>query len=340
MRAGSDAAAAQLSNNWVWNAEDLYYAPGSGSLVEDEDALAGRAWLGRGGVDAPGAWYGPYTCALPPSALYDVIFRVKTSSVGAGDVGLATLDVVDHQAGGGLRVYDLRALASSDLSRANTYEEVRLALDYRTPGTSPTSPECAAGYGLEFRTWFSGAADLYLDRVAVFAAAQPLTSGATSSLPWTLRDEDGAQRLLVRLLDQAGNATEQALTVGLDRAAPRWFHYGLGSVWVQDAHAGLDPQRAAWSASHDGGATWGDWQALTRPIPPGTTQAIPLNAPDRGGTHVRFRIADMLGHESESDAIALRAEPTVPPTPTPTATPRPDQDQGLVLLPLILCAQP
>ena len=228
-----------------------------------------------------------------------------------------------------MRLYDQRALSANDLSRANSYEEIGLALDYR--GASPT---CEAGHGIEFRTWFSGAGDLYLDRVAVFAAAQPLTAGTTSPVSWTLRDEDGPQRLLVRLLDQAGNAAEHELTVGLDRAAPIWFHYGVGSVWVQDRHAGLDPHRAEWAMSQDGGATWGAWQPLTMAIPPGTTQAIPLNAPDKSGTHVRFRLADMLGQQSESDAIPLRT------SPAPTATPRPDQNREPVLLPLILSTRP
>ncbi len=323
------ATAVQFSNDWVWHAEDLSYTPGSGIAVEDETALSERPWLGRGGIDIPGAWYGPYTCALPTYTVYNVYFRLKTPHNGE-DMGLATLDVVDHQgSGGAMRLYDQRALSANDLSRANTYEEIGLALDYRT-----ASPTCEAGHGIEFRTWFSGAGDLYLDRVAVFAAARPLAEGTTSAVSWTLRDEDGPQRLLVRLLDQAGNAAEHELTVGLDRAAPHWFHYGVGSVWVQDRHAGLDPQSAEWSASHDGGATWDDWQPLTLAIPPGTTQAIPLNAGDKSGTHVRFRLADMLGQQSESDAIPLRA------APTPTATPRPDQNEAPVLLPLILSVTP
>jgi hypothetical protein len=327
------ATAVQFSNDWVWNAQDLSYTPGSGIAIDDDTALSGKPWLGRGGIDTPGAWYGPYTCALPTHTVYDVYFRYKTSDNG-GDTGLATLDVVDHQASDHtIRIYDQRALSTSDFGRANTYEDVRLAMDYRG-GRSEAPPTCEAGHGVEFRTWFSSAGDLYLDRVAVFAAARPLMGGTTSTVSWTLSDEDGPQRLLVRLLDQAGNAAEHELTVGLDRAAPHWFHYGVGSVWVQDRHAGLDPQRAEWSTSHDGGGTWSNWQPLTLTIPPGTTQAIPLNAGDKSGTHIRFRLADMLGQQSESAAIPLRA------APTPTATPRPDQNETPVLLPLILSVTP
>ncbi|MBC7235774.1 MAG: SpoIID/LytB domain-containing protein [Chloroflexi bacterium] len=343
----ADATVVQFSNDWLWEGEELYHAPGSGTIVEDGEASNGRVWWGQGKLDAPGAWYGPYTCDLPSWKSYEVYFRLKTPDRD-GDVGLATLDIADNQtSGSGARTYTLRPLSSADFSRAGVYEEFRLALDYRSQWPTCAAPD--ARDGLEFRTWFSGVGDLFLDRVIAFGAPQPMAP----QVAWALRDVEGPQRLIVRFRDQAGNTHDQELKVGVDRTPPQWFHYGPGSVWVQDRHSGLDTARAEWASSSDGGLTWDPWQPLSLPVPSGTTLGVPLRAPVESGTHVRFRIADRLGHMSESQAIALQStpvptlsptpavEPTVPtliaPTPEPTV---PTTPQPRLFLPLALRPAP
>ena len=344
---GSEATSVQFSNNWAWEGEDLYHEPGTGHVVADAEALNGQAWHGRAGVDQPGGWYGPYTCALPSWRDYDIVFRLRTPDCIA-DVGLATLDVADNQVdGGNTRVYALRSLASRDFGRDDTYEDFSLPLAYCSKWPTCEDPDISDG--LEFRTWFSGAGDLTLDRVTVFGAPQTLSS---SPLYWTVRDVEGAQTVIVRFRDRAGNATDRVLTINLDMTPPQWSEYGMRSVTVRDTLSGLDTTSAAWSVSGDGGMTWASWQPLSVESSPGITVPVQVVAPESPGTHLRFRILDMAGNASESVPQALPTTPTITPTPgetgTPTASPTPETTVpaetmtptatplGHLMLPLIL----
>ncbi|MFH1085355.1 MAG: SpoIID/LytB domain-containing protein, partial [Chloroflexota bacterium] len=246
----SDATRVQYSNAWVWEGEDLHHAPGTGARVSDAGALNGAAWLGRGGQDAPGGWYGPYTCLFSTWRSYDVYYRLRAPSDGTS-VGLATLDVADDQ---GRRVYDQRALAAADFARSDAYEEFRLALRYGSRW--PTCDDPDVRDGLEFRVWFSGAGDLALDRVTVFSAPEPVAP----VLSWSGLSAEGTQALLVRLLDDAGNASDHTLTVGLDLPPPQWLA-ATERPCVRDLLAGLAPESAAWSASSDSAQTWGAWRS-------------------------------------------------------------------------------
>jgi len=303
-----DATAVQFSNSWVWEGESLYHQPNSGLAVADNQAANGQTWLGRGGVDQAGVWYGPYTCELPDWRDYQVFFRLKTTDR-SRDVELALLDIADDQ---GRRVYIQRSLMAADLAKNNTYEELRLDLAYK--GCSPTCDDPDISDGIEFRTAFRGNGDLYLDRISVFGIPRP----AQSPVAWDVRAVEGPQTVLVRLLDAAGNASEQAVTVRLDLTPPQWSQYGERSVWVQDTLSGLDTESAAWTASTDWGHTWGEWQPLAVEATAGTTAAVKLTVPEQGATNWQFRIKDRAGNVSES---ALHGLPT--PTPTATMTPTP-----------------
>jgi hypothetical protein len=315
--ADSDATHVQFSNAWRWEGEALPHAAGTGLAVADAQAANGLAWLGRGGVDAPGAWYGPYTCALPGGRAYTVVHRLKVSANDA-DVGLATLDVADDQ---GRRIFGERPLSALDFARVGAYQDVALALPY-----TDQAPTCAipgAEDGLEFRVWFSGAGDLYWDRVTVFGALEPLTVPIT----WLVPSVEGEQIVIVRLLDAAGNATEREVLVRLDLTSPIWATSGDNAACATDALSGPDGATAEWALSHDGGQTWSGWQPVAQVTYPEPGRAC-LAVTPTGGTHLRFRIADMAGNSSISaPQPAVWATPGPSPTPTltltPTSTPSP-----------------
>jgi hypothetical protein len=306
----TDAHAVQLTS-WVWEGESLPHSPAGGTAVADALALNGMALLGRAGVDQPGAWYGPYYCALTSWRSYDVYFRLRSPSAGTA-AGLATLDIADQ---GGRRVYATRPLSGLDLPSAVNYEEVRLPLVYE--GAWPTCQTGDAQDGLEFRTWFSGAGDLYLDRVAVYTAAA--TPAATYS--WQLADRQGQQDLWVRFLDQAGNAREVRLAVGLDTQAPVWQQSQPGMVSVLDATSGINPATLRYATLASGSSTWSAWLPLGLDVSPGHTQAVSIPLPAMAGGQVRLRVEDMAGNVGES--AALSAEPTLTPVSSPTSTATP-----------------
>jgi hypothetical protein len=308
-----DAAAMQLSNDWIWEGEDLCHAGGTGRVINDTQALNGQAWFGEGGVDLPGGWYGPYTCALPSWQDYEVCFRLKTSD-NATTEGLATLDVVDDQ---GNRRYDERGLLGTDFARSDSYEDFCLRLDYGS--TWPTCQRAGSDDGLEFRTWFSGLGDLYLDRVAVFSQLQPVPS----SMVWDVREVEGTQKVIVRFLDEAGNAYDQVVEVNVDMSVPQWLSYASHSAVVEDGVSGLDADSATWSVSHDGGDTWGDWQRLSLTVSSGITDPVQLTAPSDPGGHLRFRIQDVAGNVSESAPLTPMPSVTPSVTSSPTATQEP-----------------
>jgi len=275
-----------FSPGWTWEGETLEHE--IGTLVSDSGASQGMAWLGRSGVDAHGAWFGPYTCALPAGD-YEVFYRLRTDVITAGP-GLATVDIAGNQ---GAITYGYRPIAPDDFAGL-AYQEFSLPLAYSS------IPACQPGYnGLEFRTWYSGAGNLWLDQVRVFTA--PVT---TSDIHlWPASAQDGLSTLSVRLLDLAGNAATHELVVGVDRTSPYWSGtYGSG-YWGADATSGLDVARAMWQQSFDGGSTWSAWQPVTLRAASGTKSLALFytDIPDQG--LVRYRALDLAGNESISPAV-------------------------------------
>ncbi len=293
----TDAVSMALSSGWSWEGESLYHQ--TGVLAADPAASGGRAWLGRGGVDPSGPWYGPYTCALPAGRGYQVVFTLKTDQY-TSSAGLATLDVADGVQG---LTYALRPMAGDDLT-SGAYQEFVLPLDY-----AQAAPSCGLAQpnkGLEFRTWFSGAGNLWLDRVQVFTAPEPLAA----TLWWDLPSAEGSAKATVRLLDAAGNAANHEITVGVDRTPPAWVLADGSGYWVRDRLAGLDVGRAAWSHSSDGGQTWGDWQPLTVAGAMGVHSAVLLYADAPTDGHVRYLAMDLAGNETVSPALPAGNIPT------------------------------
>jgi len=183
-----------FSHNWLWEGEDLRHKTNSGQVVSDTEALNGLAWQGRAGTDQAGCWFGPYTYALPPGQPYRAYFRLKTSDA-ITTAEVAYLDVVDN---GGAQVFGLRRLRGLDFRQAGVYQEIGVDLNYTATGTM----------GLEFRTFWRGNADLWLDRVLV--TTYPITY--TSSVTWTLAG-GGPQTIYAKFVDGAGNVSPDATAV-------------------------------------------------------------------------------------------------------------------------------
>ena len=293
-----DAVAVQFSNGWIWEGEDLQHD--TGERVDDPEALNGVAWRGTAG-GVLGWWYGPYALDLPAWKNYQVSFRLKAPQP-SGTTPLAFLDVVDNRS---TRTYASRPLVGDDFATPR-YEE--FSLDLALGAIAPTYN--GEQNGLEFRTWFQGVGDLYLDRVAVFGTPRPLPAA-----PWGARNVEGEQTVLVRLLDRAGNALDIPVQVRLDLAPPQVVETAKGAVVVRDTVSGLDPASAAWSSSSDGGKTWSPWRAIpvsgTPTLPPtatvGLTEDLHLAAPEGTAGLIRLRVRDMAGHW-----LVLPGSPSIP----------------------------
>lgn len=284
------ATAVQFSNGWTWEGEELRHQVGR--IISDDAASGGRA------VQAspeevtdgnPRFWYGPYTCALPRGRSYEAAFRLRTPSRAIAQE-LARLDVVDSQ---GLREHAKRSLTGQDFAWGGAYEELAVPFDYPADRVTCLG---AAEDGLEFRTWYRGVAELTLDRVTVWSAPQSMAP----SVWWDVRPQDGHQVVTVRFLDAAGNATDVAVTVGIDTTPPTWASVQAASATVHDAGSGLNLASAAYALSTDGGRTWGAWQKLSLAGGSGTITTLQLQAPDPTGSVARFRIADNAGNISYS----------------------------------------
>jgi hypothetical protein len=140
---------------------------------------------------------------------------------------------------------------------------------------------------------------------------------------WDVREVEGTQKVIVRFLDEAGNAYDQVVEVNVDMSVPQWLSYASHSAVVEDGVSGLDADSATWSVSHDGGDTWGDWQRLSLTVSSGITDPVQLTAPSDPGGHLRFRIQDVAGNVSESAPLAPMPSVTPSVTSSPTATQEP-----------------
>ncbi len=193
---GSGLQKMAISHNWIWEGEDLPHQTNSGVKIYDSEALNGYTWQGRAGVHTPGYWYGPYTFKLLPGRAYRAYFRLKTSNVNTTEV-VTILDVVDHTTDSQgrlvLRPLGLLYLRGIDFREPNVYQEFGVDLSYTNQGT----------LGLEFRTYFTGAADLALDRVLVVTYPEPYQDAITMQLA----EGETLGSLRIKFIDGAGNVS-------------------------------------------------------------------------------------------------------------------------------------
>jgi len=202
---GSGLQKMAFSHDWIWEGEDLPHQTNSGVKINDPEALNGYAWQGQAGVHSPGYWYGPYTFELSPGQAYRAYFRLKSSNVNTTNV-VAILDVVDHttdsQGNFVLRPLGLLYLRGIDFRESNVYQEFGVDLNYTNQGT----------LGLEFRTYFTGAADLALDRVLVVTYPEPYQEAITMPLA----EGETVGNLRIKFIDGAGNVSADSIPIPLN----------------------------------------------------------------------------------------------------------------------------
>ena len=306
----TDCTDMQFGAGWRWEGEDLFHAPGTGQVVADAAAANGRAWLGRAG-DSPGPWYGPYFCGLPYPGDYEAVFWLRSGQSGS-EVTVAELDVADQA---GTRILaGPWPLGASDFA-AGRYQPFRLRFRYPDRGSS-----CQGGGndGLELRTWFKAAADLWLDRVEILTAPQPFAAAYWFALPRA----EGRYLVEVRFLDRLGNVSPvYSQTVTVDHTAPVFGPPSPSGVPVEDPLAGLDAASAAFSLS-DNAMDWGDWRPASLVLSDGGTSGTIAAQPDWIGNCVRLRVQDRAGNVAYSAPTVWHPagpQPTPDPSLPPTA---------------------
>jgi len=281
-----DAAQMLLSNGWLWEGEALEHR--TGKVVSDEDAWNGLALRGAKGTDAAGWWYGPYAKNLNTGLSYRVYFRLKVASADSS-ARVASIDVVDDLS---RNVYAHLDLTGQDFGKPLVYQDRFLDFDYYRKDT----------YGLEFRTYFVGETDLYLDHVYVFRAPRAYRQ----TVSWELPPGDGPKVVAVRYVDTAGNLSPAyTTTVILDTALPEWMEWDGSAALVRDALVGIDHTSAAYSSSSDAGATWTEWAKAASVAADVAGDAARVSAPAVAGNLVRFRVCDRAKNCSESPAYAI-----------------------------------
>lgn len=279
----------QFGRGWRWEGEDLRHQVGR--KTADPAAANGWAWIGQAGVDGWGAWYGPYYCSLPYPGDYEAVFWLRS---GRNDVAtqVAEIDVSDQA--GTRYLAPARPILATDLAALGRYQPFSILFRYPDQGTSCRSG--ATGDGLELRTWYQGSVDLWLDRVEIFTAAQPMATNVWLPLP----DADGRHVIEVRFKDAAGNASSvYSQVVTVDREPTVWGQPGSAGLPVSD-ESGL--ATAACTTSDDG-VRWGEWQPVTLALAPGgRSGTVPAQEAWRGRC-VRARVYDALGNVSYSPPI-------------------------------------
>jgi hypothetical protein len=199
---GSGLVGMLFSNHWNWEGEDQFVQGNSGSVVNDPDALNGKALRGLVDTNAAGAWYGPYTYDLPITKAYRAYFRLKTDN-NAATAEVARLDVVVD---GGTTILGVKRLRGTDFRAANSYQEFYVDFFY----------EGAITNGLEFRVAYEATASLWLDRILVLSYPIPYAPSAN----WTLANGYGTKQVYAKFTDGAGNISTDAVATIYFGVAP------------------------------------------------------------------------------------------------------------------------
>jgi len=154
---------------------------GVGEMIEDEEALEGRARkASKEKTPAGYLVYGPYVNLL--NGEYKAIFRLKVSgAAGAAAGGLVTLDVVADEA---RRHFAKRTLTGEDLPDSDGWIEKEIPFEIVKDD----------GYRVEFRLYYHGGADVVVDSVRLSMPFDAFMENAF--VPhrrfWTYQEEERA----------------------------------------------------------------------------------------------------------------------------------------------------
>ncbi|MFQ6000868.1 MAG: hypothetical protein ACE5LG_04280, partial [Anaerolineae bacterium] len=128
---------------------------------------------------------------------------------------VAHLDVVDHttdsQGRFVLRQLGLLRLRGIDFRESNVYQEFGVDFYYPDQGT----------LGLEFRTYFTGVADLALDRVLVVTYPEPYQDAITMQLA----EGQTLGSLRIKFIDGAGNVSADSIPTPLTLSNKSYFPF-------------------------------------------------------------------------------------------------------------------
>ena len=298
-----------LSNNWIWQGEDLYST--TGEVVDDAAADGNRAREARADDHELGWWYGPYATDIPHGATYRVLFRLRRGEPDDDDNNnvlpdqpIAHLDVTDK--GGTVRL-GLRDIWPSDFTGANEYVEIPVDFHLFNPIE-----------GIEFRVKWFGETDLALDRVQLWQLQNISTK---TKIDWALPNT-GVSTVSAIAFDAARNASpvvtkqiefgsEQPPVFGdLEHVQGWWTRLPvLISVPVHDFNSGLDSTSGRLLLDNEEKSA-----VFSLPNDPLAAQKLSASLTDLadGAYTVRFRAKDRSGLQGESDAGQLRIDRTAP----------------------------
>ena len=298
-----------LSNNWVWQGENLHST--TGEVVDDAAAGGSRTVEARADDHEAGWWYGPYTTDIPHNATYRALFRLRMGeSIDDGDDDvlpdqpIAQLDVTDK---GGTEKLGLRDIWPSDFPDAGQYIEIPVDFHLFDPAQ-----------GIEFRVKWHGEVDLALDRIQVWQLQEISTR---TQVDWALPNS-GISTVSAIAFDTARNASpvvtkqiefgsEQPPVFGDVEHVQGWWTRlpVLISVPVQDFNSGLD--------ASSGKLLFNDEEKTAHfslPNDPLAAQKLSAALSDLAdGTYtVRFQAKDRSGLQGESATGELRVDRTAP----------------------------
>ena len=297
-----------LSNNWVWQGENLHTT--TGEDIDDAEADGNRAREARADDHEAGWWYGPYTKDVPHNATYRALFRLRIGEPeddGDDDVlpdqPIAQLDVTDK--GGTLRL-GLRDIWPSDFSDADEYVEIPVDFHLFEPVQ-----------GLEFRVKWHGDTDLALDRIQLWQL-QNISKGR---IDWPL-PHSGTSMVSAIAFDAARNASpivtreieygsEQPPEFGDIENLHGWWTKVpvLIAVPVQDYNSGLDSSSGLMLLDDESKTAH-----FSKPNDPLAAQKLSASLADiADGTYsVKFQAKDRSGLQGESETGELRVDRTAP----------------------------
>ena len=308
---GSGLAGISMGNNWIWEGEEQPRWPPApthttGAVISDSSALNGSAWYARAGRDEPGNTFGPFVKDLPVGK-YRAYFRLKATGVLTTAV-IARLDVITSTARSAdtyrIGLHDVRG---GDWRQSGQYQEFAVDFDHR-----------AASDQLEFRTFFFGVADIYLDRFAIVAYPRPFAP----TMSWDLGAAPLPRTVQVKAVDSAGNVSPDAVVIvggaPVATVTPTATPSATVTRPVATASASPTPSRTL-TADPTRSAT----PTASATLTPGAPSPTPTASLTRTATGTATTSVTRTATTATTGTATVTGTTTGTPTGTVTATPSP-----------------